>query len=59
MCQESATLRTPVLSPLSYFFYTVSSAASTPFLPDVVVALLILIGTKITSIFPFSTVFCT
>lgn len=45
--------------PLSYFFYTVSSAASTPFLPDVVVALLILIGTKITSIFPFSTVFCT
>lgn len=59
MCQESATLCTPVLSPLSYFFYTVSSAASTPFLPDVVVALLILIGTKITSIFPFSTVFCT
>lgn len=59
MCQESATPRTR--SPaLSYFFYTVSSAASTPFLPDVVVvALLILIGTKITSILPFSTVFCT
>lgn len=58
MCQESEF---PARA-LPLFVYTVS-AARLPVLPlrspvfDV--ALLILIGTKITSIFPFSTVFCT
>lgn len=49
MCQESAKFP-------SLFFSTRSPGR---FLPPDDVALLILIGTKITSIFPFSTVFCT